>query len=636
MSFKSSSFQLSTLAFSLLCLSAGFSGVAQAAKSNAPIPIAAAKAVSVNLSPSVGALASNESIVRGAPGASFIKLHFEYFHLPAGAVLEVSDANGKEVYRYSAAKLGPHTVETKLGENGKTSFGAMSVNGDQAKVRLLLNGAKWDWAVHGVRIRQIMEGFTPAKIAEAMRQTELAPESTCGVNERRDAVCFANSNPAEFERSRPVARLVLSGGLCTTWRVGNDNHLITNNHCIATQAEAQSAEVWFNYQNTTCGGNTLAPVTKVNAVQMLKTDETLDYTLYTISDFGAIASFGNYGLDVRDAIKDEQIFIPQHGAGNPKELAVTSDSNTGGVCRIDVPVQNGSGTNTDAGYKCDTIGGSSGSPVVATSSKRVIALHHLGGCPSSTNSGALIKQIWPQIASYFNNVVPVGDTGTPPPVTTPISLNVAKTNLSASLGKETFYTLDITSPPSTLKFSTSGGTGDVDLYVRQGVVPTTTSSDCKSTAAGNVESCTISTPSTGRYYVMLRGQAAYSGVSLIATSTNTGTSYQNTTSYNIPDNNTTGITSPINVPRTGASGTVSVSVNITHPYIGDLVVSLVAPNGTSYSLHNKAGGSADNIVKTYSVNAGTVESSGTWKLRVVDAANADVGKLNSWKLVFAN
>lgn len=634
--------KLRITALAVACLAISTSYLAHAATSTigqGPIPIASAKPVHINLQPAANALIANETIVRATnPGASFVKLHFEYFSLPVGAVLEVSDASGKEVYRYAADKLGPHTVEAKLAENGKTSFAAMSVNGDQARVRILLNGAKWDFAKHGVRIRQVMEGFTNAKIAEIVRLADqgMTPESTCGVNERKDAVCFASSNPAEFERSRAVARLVLNGGLCTTWRVGSDNRMMTNNHCIENQADATGAEVWFNYQKTTCGGTTMAPVTKVNAVTMLKTDATLDYTLFTISDLPAIASFGNYGLDVRTPIKDEQIFIPQHGAGNPKELAVTSDQNNGGVCRIDVAVQNGNSTNTDTGYKCDTIGGSSGSPVLATSSKKVIALHHLGGCPSTTNSGALISLIWPQIATYFNNVVPTGDNGTPPPAATPITANVAKTNLSGALGSESFYVLDLATAPSSLKFTTSG-TGDLDMYVKQGSMPSMTSADCKSESVGSAETCNIATPKAGKYYVLLKGHAAYSGASLLGvTTSSSGSSYQNTTPYSIPDNNSTGISSSIVVPRTGASNTVLVDVNITHPYIGDLVVSLIAPNGKTFAMHNRVGGSADNIVKTYAVNVGAIASNGTWKLRVVDAASVDKGTLNSWKLSFAN
>ena len=57
-----------------------------------------------------------------------------------------------------------------------------------------------------------------------------------------------------------------------------------------------------------------------------------------------------------------------------------------------------------------------------------------------------------------------------------------------------------------------------------------------------------------------------------------------------------------------------------HTYIGDLVVSLIAPDGTAYVLHNRAGGSTDNINQTYTVNLSAETANGTWTLRVQDAA----------------
>ncbi|UHQ21287.1 M4 family metallopeptidase [Lysobacter sp. 5GHs7-4] len=112
--------------------------------------------------------------------------------------------------------------------------------------------------------------------------------------------------------------------------------------------------------------------------------------------------------------------------------------------------------------------------------------------------------------------------------------------------------------------------------------------------------------------------------------------YTNTTDVNIPDNNSTGVTSNITVSgRTGnAPANASISVNIVHTYKGDLVVDLVAPDGSVYNLHNRSGGSADNIVTTYSRNLTTEALNGTWKLRVRDLASIDVGYINSWSVTF--
>jgi subtilisin-like proprotein convertase family protein len=106
----------------------------------------------------------------------------------------------------------------------------------------------------------------------------------------------------------------------------------------------------------------------------------------------------------------------------------------------------------------------------------------------------------------------------------------------------------------------------------------------------------------------------------------------NGTDVAIPDLST--VTSTIAL--TGCSGNASASstveVHIVHTYIGDLVVTLVAPDGSAYTLHNRAGGSADNINQTYTVNLSSEVRNGTWTLRVQDAAAVDVGRIDSWTL----
>ncbi|MEV7512896.1 M28 family metallopeptidase [Streptomyces sp. NPDC090085] len=115
-----------------------------------------------------------------------------------------------------------------------------------------------------------------------------------------------------------------------------------------------------------------------------------------------------------------------------------------------------------------------------------------------------------------------------------------------------------------------------------------------------------------------------------------GPSFENTADVNIPDSPGAAVSSPIAVSGVAgnAPATTKVDVNIVHTYRGDLVVDLVAPDGTVYNLHNRSGGSADNIVGSYTVNASSEVANGTWNLRVRDAAAQDVGYINSWKITF--
>ncbi|WP_117215483.1 M28 family metallopeptidase [Allorhizocola rhizosphaerae] len=111
-----------------------------------------------------------------------------------------------------------------------------------------------------------------------------------------------------------------------------------------------------------------------------------------------------------------------------------------------------------------------------------------------------------------------------------------------------------------------------------------------------------------------------------------GCSGTNGTDVTIPDLSTVESSITIAGCSGNASATSAVEVHIVHTYKGDLIVNLVAPDGTLYLLHNRAGGSADNIDQTFSVNLSSEASNGTWRLRVRDAASADTGYINSWTL----
>lgn len=109
--------------------------------------------------------------------------------------------------------------------------------------------------------------------------------------------------------------------------------------------------------------------------------------------------------------------------------------------------------------------------------------------------------------------------------------------------------------------------------------------------------------------------------------------FENNAPVAIPDNNPAGLTSQINVPDAATAFGVTVSVDITHTWIGDLTVKLRSPTGTEYTLHNKEGGSAQNLVKTWTLAQFNGEQvQGDWKLFVSDTASLDTGRLNKWSL----
>ncbi|HSS79374.1 MAG TPA: pre-peptidase C-terminal domain-containing protein [Thermoanaerobaculia bacterium] len=81
-------------------------------------------------------------------------------------------------------------------------------------------------------------------------------------------------------------------------------------------------------------------------------------------------------------------------------------------------------------------------------------------------------------------------------------------------GKFVLWTLDVGAGAPPLTLSTSGGTGNVDLYVRFGAPPTLVQSDFSSVTLGNTESVTVAAPLKGTYYIGLYSHSPYKGVTL--------------------------------------------------------------------------------------------------------------------------
>ncbi|XVV01050.1 M28 family metallopeptidase [Actinosynnema sp. CA-248983] len=127
---------------------------------------------------------------------------------------------------------------------------------------------------------------------------------------------------------------------------------------------------------------------------------------------------------------------------------------------------------------------------------------------------------------------------------------------------------------------------------------------------------------------------AYALWTLAGTGTPPGQRFENTTPLNLPDLATVESSITVSGVAGNAPAALGVGVNITHTYRGDLVIDLVAPDGTAFRVKTSSNDSGDNINTTYTVNASGEVANGTWKLRIQDVAAQDVGTLNSWFLQF--
>ncbi|WP_165251231.1 M6 family metalloprotease domain-containing protein [Paludisphaera soli] len=111
------------------------------------------------------------------------------------------------------------------------------------------------------------------------------------------------------------------------------------------------------------------------------------------------------------------------------------------------------------------------------------------------------------------------------------------------------------------------------------------------------------------------------------------------TEARIPDNTTAGVSSVIPIAASGVVRRIKVDLEIRHPFIGDLVVELLAPSAARAVLHSRQGGSKDDLIAAFdSDRPGELAAMlgqpirGNWTLRVADRARRDVGRLVRWSL----
>ncbi|CAM5568421.1 serine protease [Streptomyces avidinii] len=349
---------------------------------------------------------------------------------------------------------------------------------------------------------------------------------------------------------------------------------------------------------------------------------------------------GGRASDGYDAIDNDN--TAQDGHGHGTHVAGTVAGTSYGVAKkakivgVRVLDNNGSGTTAQVVAGIDWVTAHAVKPAVANMS--------LGGGADS----ALDTAVRNSIASGITYGVAAGNESTnantksPARVAEAITVG-ATTNTDAKASYSNFGTiLDLFAPGSNI--TSSWGTGDTAtntisgtsmatphvvgaaalyLAANPAATPAQVSTALVNAATPNV----VTSPGTGSPNRLLN-------IGTTTTPPNPGTRFENTADYAVNDNAT--VESPITV--SGISGnapaTLSVPVDIKHTYVGDLKVDLVAPDGTVYNLRNRTGGSADNIIQTFTVNASSEVANGVWKLRVADLANADTGKIDSWALQF--
>lgn len=211
-----------------------------------------------------------------------------------------------------------------------------------------------------------------------------SPQAIVGVDQRRPIGTARGSHQA-LGRSIARLRIMTDEGeaLCTGFLLGEDL-LMTNEHCVRTADEAASLLADFRFDSW----STQAEV--VRGAKLLAVDPDLDYALLRLSK-PVEASLGRLRVETVAAVRDRQeLVVIQHPGGEPKQISLE------GCVVAGTERQGAAAAKTDFGHECDTLGGSSGSPVLDRITGRVVGLHHFGfrpGIDEPVNQAVQIGQI---------------------------------------------------------------------------------------------------------------------------------------------------------------------------------------------------------------------------------------------------
>ena len=225
-------------------------------------------------------------------GASFLSLHFKGMNLPSRCSLEIKNGNGDQIETLRG-----------MGKHNLGSFWARHVDGDT--IDLFLH------CVEGIEdarfeIDDYVSGYPNGSFGKEnnrnlryskrdgdghpfFRHNNQRDLSICKSDNKRNAVCYKQSDRTHYQTARAVARLFINGsGGCTGWLVKSPggNMLLTNNHCIRNQADALNTEFQFDSEEDNCSSTGSSDGSwmshkgvSFDGVELLVTDRREDFSL---------------------------------------------------------------------------------------------------------------------------------------------------------------------------------------------------------------------------------------------------------------------------------------------------------------------------------------------------------------------
>lgn len=314
------------------------------------------------------------------PNADFMALHFSKLNLPATDYIIIT---GKEIVDDLLNSTAEFENVTQIVYGNETSgeFVSNTFFTEELKIEVVSSTTPSENPLDACVGFQIDRYYYSAVGGVHPESTQ---ETICGKDDSKNAACYKYLKTV-YSNTNPIVRMILhkpSGSFyCTGWLVGCEGHMITNEHCINSQAEANSARYEFAAQGGSCSsscsrGGACKGKVEATSATLLAFSKALDYALVKLNTrTNLVKKYGYLTMRESGPKLNERIYIPQHPSGWGKRIAL---KNEGKYSTITTLTRGGCARN-QAGYFADTRGGSSGSPVLATKDNKVIALHHCGG-----------------------------------------------------------------------------------------------------------------------------------------------------------------------------------------------------------------------------------------------------------------
>jgi V8-like Glu-specific endopeptidase len=279
-------------------------------------------------------------------GAKYVRLRFSEItdQAPTDYTVLLRDRNGRIVQKFSKEEF-----------KSRTDFWTRIVVGDYVRAEV---------------IAQTKPSGLKFRLSEIAFQQNMGAPFSITLPDDREPVTNYRTVPQLVSRIRSVAKLTfIDGGssfTCTGFMI-DEERMLTNEHCINSQPVCSTAVAIFGYEITETGN--VNPGEQYECAQLLGADHKFDVALIRLANKPG-TMWGKLQLNNRNLVQGEQAYMVQHPAGEPKQISRKD-------CSITTVSADGNGQDTDFGHKCDTLGGSSGSPVLGADFT-VVGLHHFG------------------------------------------------------------------------------------------------------------------------------------------------------------------------------------------------------------------------------------------------------------------